>query len=186
MSWEEDFTWLDMFPCSQVQQISSADSGFEDDDVSSQLSSSLDSSNFNLVDTEFSSANRLHQCQNSSLTSQHSFSLDFLFESTKLVDGELDLDQVSEDLNLYNVDVDQLKHDNIKTEITEPDQSLSMFNGNFSELECWSGDKQMTVQDWLPGNLVSEPESPIEPIQVRVATKILRRFLRNALFMIGQ
>jgi len=165
MSWEEDFTWLDMFPCSQVQQISSADSGFEDDDVSSQLSSSLDSSNFNL-DTDFSSANRLHQSQNSSLTSQNSFSLDFLFESTKLVDGELDLDQVSEDLNLYNVDVDQLKHDNIKTEITEPDQSLSMFNGNFSELECWSGEKQMTVQDWLPGNLVSEPESPIEPIQV--------------------
>ena len=55
MSWEEDFTWLDMFPCSQVQQISSADSGFEDDDVSSQLSSSLDSSNFNL-DTDFSSS----------------------------------------------------------------------------------------------------------------------------------
>ena len=98
MAWlqqEQDLPWLDQLP--PISAGLSSDSGYEDDDSSlSPLSQSFDSS---------------------------SFSLDFLLESTKLVDGDLDLEcGVDEDMSLYNI-YDSHPHKDphqIKTEAAVP------------------------------------------------------------------
>ena len=160
MTWDQDLTWLDTLPSlghvsdtcpmsSQLTQLS-CDSGYEDEDSSSlsPLSQSLDNNNF---------------------------SLDFLLETTKLVEGDLDLEtvtgsHVSEDTCMYSIcDNNQLKASLIKQEscFTPPE---------LSDLEWSSGDRAglMTQYDWsdtgvdtVDTSLHSPPDSgPIEVLGV--------------------
>ena len=135
MTWEQELTWLDTISTitpghGSGMTMHSNDSGYEDSDASSfsPLSHSLDNS---------------------------SFSLDFLLESTQLVEGELDLNHVSPhvpDTCLYNTICDnnnQYKVGNlVKQESTE--SLLSSSSDCLSDLD-WSGQTLVTGQpagDW--------------------------------------
>ena len=114
MAWlqqDQDLPWLDQLPNISTTGLS-CDSGYEDDDSSlSPLSQSFDSS---------------------------SFSLDFLLESTKLVDGPLDLDcGVQDDLSLYNI-CDSHQQKEVGHEIKTEDH----------EVHCQAADQLPDLIEW--------------------------------------
>ena len=138
MAWlqqDQDLPWLDQLPNISTTGLS-CDSGYEDDDSSlSPLSQSFDSS---------------------------SFSLDFLLESTKLVDGPLDLDcGVQDDLSLYNI-CDSHQQKEVGHEIKTEDH----------EVHCQAADQLPDLIEWadpssqLDWTELSQVETSHQPIQV--------------------
>ena len=139
MAWlqqDQDLPWLDQLP--PISAGLSSDSGYEDDDSSlSPLSQSFDSS---------------------------SFSLDFLLESTKLVDGDLDLEcGVDEDMSLYNIcdSHPHKEHHQIKTE-------AGVAPGQLPDLIEWADPScsSSTQLDWTELGPVEATQRPIQVLGV--------------------
>ena len=131
---DQDLPWLDQLPPSATRSLSSDDSGVEEDGAVSPLGS--------LQDT-------------------NSFSLDFLMESSKLVDGDLQLDS-EEELSLYSTVCDSLQCDAVKAE----QERVGLGPLDLPDLD-WvrPGLLPDPALDW-PDLEPSNPGGPEPPIQV--------------------
>jgi len=185
----QDLTWLDTLPsvphvssvstCLGMNNVSNIDSGYEDEDSASlsPLSQSLDCSSFPW-DMDIPTSQEQAKSP--------SFSLDFLLESTKLVDGELDLDTVSEDMSLYNIcdssssnsqykphNIKQEHYDNSSAQTTSAASSSLLFTSELSEFDCWNPGMGSDRQDLPPQHNLdwtdldsSDHSGPIEVLGV--------------------
>ena len=143
---DQDLAWLDTVDSLVAEVSPHSDSGFEDCSETDSLSarSCVSLSPLRAPDHP---------------TDQSSFSLDFLLETTKLVDGDLEPDS---DLSLYNLcDNSEFKAPglSIKQEAGTVDDVMEaaiaaplLFSPDMPEFECWdngAGDRQ----DMIPSSL---------------------------------
>ena len=164
---DQDLAWLDNVDSLAAEVSPNSDSGFEDSSETDSLSA-----------RSCVSLSPLRAPDNS--TDQSSFSLDFLLETTKLVDGELDADS---DLSLYNLcDNSDFKAPvvSIKQEAGPVDMDAAitaplLFSHDMPvpEFECWdtgAGDRQDLLSsglDWTNLDTCSSgPGSSIEVLGV--------------------